>query len=118
MFDARNFFSERFSNHMKETNRYLKYIFNEHLAIFIFFLISATAVFYQQWLKQVPENFPTTIIMSFVLALLITFIPIRTLLKEPDLYFLLPAEQQMGPYFRRGLVYSYFLHLFIVLLVM
>src|SRR5690625_2461633 len=103
MFDAKGLFKERLSAHLKETNRYLKYIFNGHLAIVMFFLISAIAVYYQQWLAQLPADFPTAWIIGVIFGVLVSYNPVKTLLQEPDLVFLLPAEQKMGYYFRNVL---------------
>src|SRR5690625_386305 len=107
MFDAKGLFKERLSAHLKETNRYLKYIFNGHLAIVMFFLISAIAVYYQQWLAQLPADFPTAWIIGVIFGVLVSYNPVKTLLQEPDLVFLLPAEQKMGYYFRNVLRYSF-----------
>lgn len=107
MFDANALFKQRLSAHMKETNRYLKYIFNGHLAIAMFFLLSAVAVYYQQWLAQLPPDFPTAWIIGVIFGGLVSYNPIKTLLQEPDLVFLLPAEQKMDHYFRNALRYSF-----------
>lgn len=117
MFNAKELFKERFSSHVKETSRYLKYMFNGHIAIAMLFLISAIAVYYQQWLMQLPEDFPTAWVMSISFGLLVTIIPVRTLLKQPDLVFLLPAEQNMTPYFRYALGYSFVTYGFMLLFV-
>lgn len=117
MFDSHQLFKERFSNHLKEMNRYLRYIFNGHIAVAMFFLISALAVFYQQWLAQLPENYPVDWIMGISLGLLVSYTPVQTLLKEPDLVFLIAAERKMTAYFRNTLLYSFIIQLYIVLIV-
>lgn len=116
MFDSHAFFKERFSAHLKETSRYLKYIFNGHMAIAILFFISALAYYYQQWLAGLPPNFPTAWIMGIALGLLVSYSPVRTLLKEPDLVFLIAAEHKMKAYFRDALVYSFIIQLYLILL--
>src|SRR5690625_1448703 len=117
MFDAKALFKQRLSAHLKETNRYLKYIFNGHLAIAMFFLISAIAVYYQQWLAQLPANFPTAWIIGVIFGVLVSYNPVKTLLQEPDLVFLLPAEQKMDDYFKNALRYSFVNQLLITLFV-
>ncbi|WP_077623127.1 ABC transporter permease [Sediminibacillus massiliensis] len=118
MFNANNFFRERFASHMKETSRYLKYIFNGHIAVAMLFFISALAYYYQQWLEELPEDFPAALIIGMVFGVLAAYSPVRTLLKEPDLVFLLPAEQKLGAYFRNTLFYSFVIQLYLLFLAM
>lgn len=117
MFNSQALFKKRFSNHMRETSRYLKYIFNGHIAVAMLFLISALAFYYQQLLAQLPENFPSAIIIAVAFGLTISYSPARTFLQEPDLVFLIPAEHEMGKYFRNSLVYSFVVQLYQVILV-
>ncbi len=116
MFDSHKFYKQRFAAHMKETSRYLKYIFNGHIMIALLFFISAIAVYYQQWLASLPENFPTALVMGLVFGLLVSYSPVRTLLKEPDLVFLIVAEHKMKAYFRNTLIYSFVIQLYLILL--
>jgi len=60
MFDSHAFFKRRLSAHVKELSRYLRYIFNGHMAVAMLFFISALAYYYQQWLAQLSEQFPTS----------------------------------------------------------
>lgn len=117
MFNAQQFFKDRFADHLKETSRYLRYIFNGHLVIAMLFFVSALAYYYQQWLVQIPDHFPTALIIGVSFGIITTYSPVRTLLKEPDLVFLLPAEHKMSPYFRNTLIYSFFFQLYLILVV-
>ncbi|WP_226576749.1 ABC transporter permease [Halobacillus litoralis] len=117
MINAREFWTKRFSEHMKETSRYLKYIFNGHIAVAMLFFISALAYYYQQWLQDLPESFPTPLVVGVAFGFLASYSPVRTLLKEPDLVFLLPAEYKLGAYFKRCLYYSYIVQLYVIFLV-
>src|SRR5699024_353889 len=117
MFDSHAFFKKRFSAHLKETSRYLKYIFNGHIAVAMMFFVAAAAYYYQQWLAELPENFPTAWIIGIAFGLLVSYSPVRTLLKEPDLVFLLAAEHKMGAYFRDALIYSFVVQLYMLLLI-
>ncbi|MFC4388668.1 ABC transporter permease [Gracilibacillus marinus] len=117
MLDGKLLFQERFKQHLKELNRYLKYIFTGHLAIAMFFMFSALAVYYQQWLQTIPDDFPSAFIIAVALGFFTTYTPIQTLLKKADIVFLLPAEQQLSTYFIRTLVYSYVTQLYMVLIV-
>ncbi|MFB1052201.1 ABC transporter permease [Paraliobacillus sp. JSM ZJ581] len=116
MFNAHNLFMERFRAFVKDTSRYLQYVFNGHTAIAILFLISATAYYYQQFLSDLPSNFPSIWVIAFFFSLVITYSPVHTLLKKADVMFLLPAEQKMRRYFFNTLILSYFMQLYLVVL--
>ncbi|WP_077297218.1 ABC transporter permease [Virgibacillus pantothenticus] len=116
MFNAHVFFKQRFSAHLKETGRYLRYIFNGHIAIAMLFFISALAFYYQKWLQEIPSDFPAAWIIGIVFGGVASYSPVRTLLKEPDLVFLIPAEHKMKAYFRNAIVYSFTIQLYLVLL--
>ncbi|RWZ55221.1 ABC transporter permease [Halobacillus fulvus] len=117
MINAKQFWSRRFSEHVKETSRYLRYIFNGHLVVSMIFFMSALAYYYQRWLVDLPESFPTAWIVGLAFGIVAAYSPVRTLLKVPDLVFLLPAEYQLGDYFKRCLYYSFFVQLYLVFLV-
>lgn len=117
MFNSHEFFKNRFSEHLKETSRYLRYMFTGHLMIAMLFFISAIAVYYQQWLANLPDNFPTAWVVGIAFGLVASYSPVRTLLKEPDLVFLIAAESKMHAYFRNALFYSFVIQLYLVLLV-
>ncbi|QXE02675.1 ABC transporter permease [Terribacillus sp. DMT04] len=116
MFNAEIFFKQRLSDHMKELNRYLRYIFNQHLAIAMLFIISGLAYYYQQWLETISPDFPAALLIGAVFGLLVSYSPVRTLLKEADLIFLLPLEPKMHRYFRLTIGYSFFTQLYMLLL--
>ncbi|MCA0983879.1 ABC transporter permease [Halobacillus yeomjeoni] len=116
MINAKEFWNRRFSDHVKETSRYLKYIFNGHIAVAMLFFISALAYYYQQWLLDLPPSFPTAVITGVIFGLVASYSPVRTLLKEADLIFLLPAEFQLSDYFKRCLYYSFLIQLYVVFL--
>lgn len=117
MFDSNALFKDRFSEHLKETSRYLRYIFNGHMAFAMLFFISAIAVYYQQWIAALPDDFPTAWVVGIAFGLVASYSPVRTLLKEPDLVFLIAAESKMNAYFRNALLYSFVVQLYLVLLV-
>jgi ABC-2 type transport system permease protein len=116
MFDSHAFYKKRLSSHLKELSRYTRYIFNGHIAIATLFLIAALAYYYQAWLVTLPADFPTAIIIGIVFGIVASFSRVRTFLQEPDLVFLLPVEEKMGPYFRNAIIYSYIIQLYLVLL--
>ncbi|AXI38470.1 exoprotein ABC transporter permease EscB [Bacillaceae bacterium ZC4] len=99
----------RLAAHIKETQTYLRYMLNDHLLLVIMFLLGGGAYAYQQWLDQLPPHFPSAFLMALLLALTVTFSQVRTLLKEPDIIFLLPMEKGLNHYFQRAFIYSYIL---------
>lgn len=117
MFDVQKLYKQRFSAHLKEMSRYLKYMFNGHIAVALLFLISAVAFYYQQWLAQLPDNFPSIWVIGILFGLIATYSPVRTLLQEPDLVFLIVAEEKMTTYFRNTLIYSFVIQLYLVFIV-
>ena len=92
MFDEKLLWKERFSRTSKELSRYLRYIFNGHLIIVLVFLLGSAAYYYQEWLKIIPNNFPSAVIMAVSIALLLTYSPIYTFMSEADRIFLIPLE--------------------------
>lgn len=116
MFNAHRFYMERLSFHIKETSRYLKYMFNGHIVIAMLFFISVMAYYYQQWLEGMPDNFPAALVIGVAFGMVASYSPIRTLLKEADIVYLLPAEHKLEAYFRDSIVYSFVIQLYIVFL--
>lgn len=116
MFNAAELFKERLSAHVKEISRYGKYIFTGHLAILLLFLISALAVFYQQWLASLSPSFPSEWIVIAVFGLLTVYNPLQTLLVDADIVFLIAAEEKMRTYFMSTIFYSFVIQLYIVIL--
>ncbi|KAA0547533.1 ABC transporter permease [Bacillus sp. BGMRC 2118] len=102
--------SKRFSEFIKEKSRYIRYMFNDHLMIVLLIALSAGALYYKQWLSQLPDGFPFEWIMGIFLGLIVTMSSVRTFLKEPDLVFLLPVEHKMSVFFQRGFFYSLIVH--------
>src|SRR5699024_2531698 len=93
------------------------YILNGHTTIALLFLISVGAVYYQQWLSTLPDGFPYAYVLGIAFGLAVTITPIQTFLQEPDLVFLIVAECNMKPYFKRTKLYSYVIQLYLILLV-
>ncbi|WP_404449110.1 ABC transporter permease [Sutcliffiella horikoshii] len=117
MFNVDQLWQARFSQYIKDTRRYLRYMFNDHLVIVMIFLLSGLALAYQNWLEVVPPDFPYALLMGAVLALLMTRGSIHTFLKDPDLVFLLPLEEKLKPYIKKSFLYSIVLESYFLLLV-
>lgn len=114
MFDSKALFKERLSAYGKLLNRYLRYLFNGHFMIAVLFLIITLAIYYQQWLKSVGDEFPASIVIALILGFAVSYNPIQSFLKEPDKVFLMVKERELYRYFRYTLLYNYVVQLYIV----
>lgn len=117
MFNVEQLWRTRFNQYIKDTRKYLRYMFNDHLVIVMIFLLSGLALAYQNWLEVVPKDFPYAPLMGALLALLLTRGSIHTFLKDPDIVFLLPLEAKLGPYIKKSFRFSIVLESYFLLLV-
>nr|WP_144924283.1 ABC transporter permease [Paenibacillus bovis] len=109
---------ERIQSYLQELRRYLKYMFNDHLLFVFIFGGGAAIYYYSEWVKTLDSSFPVGYVAAIILGIVITVSPITTLLKEPDIVFLLPLETKLGNYFRKGIVLSFFGQSYILLIVL
>jgi len=116
MINANDLWKKRSIQYTREVSRYLKYILNGHLLIVLVFLAGGAAYNYNLWLEELPENFPYALIIGVVLAFILTNSNVVTLLKEPDLVFLLPIEKKLSPYFQKAFFFSWILQSYLLLL--
>ncbi|ALC80622.1 MULTISPECIES: ABC transporter permease [Bacillus] len=117
MNSIRSIWQSRLEDHIKESRSYLKYMLNDHLMIVLIFLFAGGATWYSGWLKTMPENFPSYLVMALLLALILSSSYVRTFLKEPDFVFLLPIEAKMEPYLKNAFRYSFVSQLFFLVAV-
>lgn len=118
MINEHNLWKERFKLYVKDTRRYLRLIFNDHFKFVLLFAVGGGAFYYQNWLKTLPETFPSAIIIAFVVGVILTHSPIQTFLKEADLVFLLPLETKLKRYFYRSIGFSYIIQSYLLILVL
>lgn len=118
MFDAQALWKERFGLFVKETGRYLRYIFNGHLVVVFLFLLGTAGYYYQDWVKTLAPDFPSAGIMAVVLAVTLAYSPVFTFLTEADKIFLLPLETRLGDYFKRSIILSLFLQSYLLLILL
>ncbi|GEN45747.1 ABC transporter permease [Alkalibacillus haloalkaliphilus] len=105
--DTNQFWKERLNSHLKMVSRYMRLIFNDHLAFALIFFVAGFAFFYQQWLETVTDTFPVAWIMAILVGLLLSYSPVRTFFKEADTVFLLSVENRLKPYIKNSIVYSF-----------
>lgn len=89
------------------TSRYLRLLSNSGFMFSLYILIVGGGYFYQQWVKGLPETFPTEWILLLLFGFFIVRSPVRTLLRSADLVFLLPLEEKLEDYFKKAIRYSY-----------
>lgn len=108
---------ERFNHFLKETGKYLKYIFNGHLVFVMIILIGGAGYYYSEWVKTLTPDFPAPFIMAIVLGLAVTISPLTTFFREPDIVFLLPIETRLGSYIKKSYVFSFVMQIYVLLVV-
>ncbi|MFD1707335.1 ABC transporter permease [Siminovitchia sediminis] len=108
---------ERLQAFQEEMRRYLKYMFNDHIKFVLIFGGGAAIYYYSQWVNDLPPDFPAALVMTVVLAFLLTAGPIITLVKEADKVFLIPLEDELKDYFKKGLRLSFIIQAYVLLLV-
>ncbi|MCQ6280663.1 ABC transporter permease [Bacillus sp. EB600] len=118
MFDDNKLWRERFGQRTKDLGKYLRYIFNGHLMVVLLFLLGSAAYYYQNWVKGLPDHFPSEIIMAICIGLFLTYSPVYNFLLEADQVFLLPLENKMKRYFYRSGIISFIFQGYILLLVL
>ncbi|WP_078548925.1 ABC transporter permease [Litchfieldia alkalitelluris] len=106
MVDINELWKKRYNQFTTEIRRYLKYMFNDHLLIALIFFTGGAAFYYNRWLEDLPDHIPYVFIISVVLAMFLTNGTVQTLLKEPDLVFLLPIEKKLDTYFQKAYTLS------------
>lgn len=106
MIDAKKLWKQRYNQYFTEISRYLKYMLNGHLMIALMILIGGLSMQYSSWLENLPREFPAFLLISVLLAFPLTSSQIQTLLKEPDIVYLLQVENKLTPYFQKAFVSS------------
>lgn len=113
----KSFFQQRVRLHQRQMQRYLKYVFNDHFAFTMTFLLGGIGFYYSGLLKTLPSPYP----MGKVLLILFWLLTLHlgrfaSLTQLPDGIFLLPKERQMRDYLKQALIYSCYLPFGILLL--
>lgn len=102
-----SFFQQRVRLHQRRMQRYLKYVFNDHFAFTMTFLMGGIGFYYSGLLKTLPSPYPMgkgLLILFWLLTL--HFGRFASLTQLPDGIFLLPKERQMRDYLKQALTYS------------
>lgn len=84
------------------TIRYTKLVANSGFMFSLYVALIIGGVYYQKALKALPAHFPSAVILTVLFAAFLVPSPIRTYVQRADLIFLLPAEHDLGDYFRKA----------------
>jgi ABC-2 type transport system permease protein len=109
---------KRLVEYNQELRKYLRYMFNDHLLFVLIFAFGGGAYTYNQWVQTLDKDFPAALIMAVCLAILVSWSPIYTFLREADAVYLLPLEQKMNQYFQKSIWISLFFQSYTLLLVL
>ncbi|TNJ62567.1 ABC transporter permease [Paenibacillus hemerocallicola] len=104
---AAQLWKERLSAHMRTVSRYTVYAGQSGFFLFLLAVFIGSSYMYGKLLARLPDTFPHMLVITCWLLPFLAISPIRTLLREADLVFLLPMEAKMGTYFRRAVAYSF-----------
>lgn len=114
----KEFFRQRLNLHQKNMQRYLKYVFNDHFALTMTFLVGGLGLYYSNILKTLPKEFiwgtPIVLVIWLVALQIGQF---ASLAKPADAVFLLPKEKQMRDYLTQAFKYSCYLPFGVLLLI-
>lgn len=103
-------FKQRTNYHQLRMQRYLKYVFNDHFALLMTFLLGAAGLYYSNILKTIATPFPLG--QWIVWGIWLSSLAIgryASLTQEADQVFLLPKEAGMRQYLAAALRYSCYL---------
>ena len=102
-----SFFQQRVRLHQRRMQRYLKYVFNDHFAFTMTFLLGGVGYYYSNLLKTLPSPYPLgKMLVILFWILMLHFGRFASLTQLPDSIFLLPKETQMRDYLKKALTYS------------
>ncbi|MEG9296256.1 ABC transporter permease [Mangrovibacillus sp. Mu-81] len=118
MNNVESIWKKRIIEYNQELQKYLRYMFNDHLLFVMIFALGGAAFTYNQWVKTLEPSFPAAIIMAAILGLVLAWSPVYTFLKEADAVFLLPLEGKLSGYFRKSIWISFMFQSYIQLLVL
>lgn len=92
-------YHERRQQHMHSMAKYLKYVFNDHFMIVLFFLFGGAFLYYASLIKTLQPPLPMLNIIAIMILWFFLFQgKVPTLFKEADQLFLLPKETHLPSY--------------------
>lgn len=108
----------RRKRHLEKMMKYLKYVFNDHFMIVLFFIIGGAGLYYSMMLKQCQPPLQWPLWLCVILTPIVLHIgKIATLVEEADKVFLLPKESAMYHYLEQSRKSSIWLPALVILMV-
>ena len=106
-----SFFKQRQKQHLQSLKKYLKYVFNDHLMLFLFFLLGGGMFVYSSFLKQDYHIgiYVSRLIILVIFSVVLLVGKVATLLVDADSVFLLPKQVQLKSYLQKAIQYSFIL---------
>lgn len=108
MNNLREIWGSRFLHYITEVQRYMKYVFTGHLVLVLIFAFGAAGYTYSEWLKEVPADFPTALLLAVFVGGALAFSSPTTLLKPADAVYFLPLETKLQTYNKQALRWTTF----------
>ena len=97
----------RFTHYMGEVQKYMRFVFTGHIAIVIMFILGAAGYKYSEWLKTASSDFPSILLATVILGIVLGISRPITLIRKPDEVYLLPLETKLPLYFSKALRYTF-----------
>lgn len=93
---------KRSSDFRKEATPYIGYMAQSGFPLFVSLIVLSSAFGYIKLIRNLPSDFPIALVGTVALFLVLSWSPLRTWLKLPDIVFHMPREAEMGGYMRRS----------------
>lgn len=91
---------QRLNRYQNKLLKYLRYVFNDHFVIALFFIFGAACYGYFDFIdnKIHPQTIGDRIVIIIVLMIILQFGQFATLIQKPDIVFLLPNDYRINDY--------------------
>ncbi|SFE47829.1 ABC-2 type transport system permease protein [Paenibacillus catalpae] len=86
----------------KEVTPYFGYMAQSGFPLFVSLIVLSSAFGYIKLIRDLPSDFPITLVGTIALFLILSWSPLRSWLTMPDLVFHMPREAEMKSYLRRA----------------
>lgn len=105
--DKRHLFQQRWTQQWRLFSKYLRYVFNDHAVLALFFLLGAAGLAYRNLWQHAPITLGTKALLLIILVItLVIFKTPANFLKPADPVFLMGDETALRRLFRTATRYS------------
>ncbi|WP_290033753.1 ABC transporter permease [Ligilactobacillus cholophilus] len=107
-----NLWNQRLNKYQKKLLKYLRFVFNDHFIIALFFILGAACYGYFILIDNyiTKYTFQDKLVAVIILYLFLQIGKIATLLSKPDIVFLLPKDYEINKYLKCALKHSFFIN--------